>query len=441
MAFLRVSLRALITPAFVVTIVANVFGQNIEWKARVDFTGGADSARAVVSVDQITVVAGTASVAAGGLDLGVRAYDKRTGALLWIDQTPAFSGLATNVFLATAGNAVYFAGYKPGATPSTTDIFVRAYELTTGRVLWDNIFDKGRDDLPQGLDANLYAVVVAGYGGNTGGSSLDYLVRAYDPLTGAILWEDRVDKTGTDDYAWAVALDGNQVFVAGTTTVGVRNDLFLRAYDARSGKLKWESRRTGTFPVQLATASGRLFVAGYSGSNAFLAAVNSKTGSLLWQDTSAQGMFLDVTVKSNYVIAAGGNDKRGILVRLYNQTGGLIWQDQSSPQPGFAEFISAVTATDTAIYVAGLSGKDLEDSEFLVRGYNLTFGFLNFDERTQRAPSSHAADIAVAGNFLTVVGSASRDTSPANTDWVIRTYRIAQPVRSTPFSKLSLDRN
>src|SRR5262245_52264243 len=169
MAFLRLSLRALITPAFLVILAVNAFGQNIEWKARVDFTGGADLARAVVSVDKITVVAGTASVAAGGQDLGVRAYDKRTGALLWIDQTPA-SSTVTNVFLASAGNAIYFAGYKPGAAMDTTDIFVRAYELTTGRILWDNLFDKGRDDLPQGLDANLYAVVVAGYGGNTDGS-------------------------------------------------------------------------------------------------------------------------------------------------------------------------------------------------------------------------------------------------------------------------------
>jgi len=438
MAFLRVSLRAVITPAFVVTIVANSFGQNIGWKERVDFTGGADSARAVVSADKITVVAGTASVAAGGQDLGVRAYDKRTGALLWVDQTPAFSGIATNVFLANAGNVVYFAGYKPGATLSTTDIFVRAYELTTGRVLWDNLFDKGRDDLPQALDANLYAVVVAGYGGNTGGSLLDYIVRAYDPLTGTILWEDRVDKTGTDDAAWAVAIEGNQVFVAGTTTVGATNDLILRAYDARSGKLKWESRRSGTFPVQIATAPGCLFVAGFSGSNAFIAAVNPKNGSLVWQDISMQGMFLDVTVKSNYVIAGGGNNKRGILLRVYDQvTGAVIWQDESSPRPGLAEFISAVTASDSAVYVAGVSGKDFEYSEFLVRGYNLTSGFLSFQDRTQRAPSSRASDIAVAGNFLTVVGSDSRNISPANTDWVIRTYRIVEPLRIGPFSKLS----
>jgi hypothetical protein len=135
-------------------------------------------------------------------------------------------------------------------------------------------------------------------------------------------------------------------------------------------------------------------------------------------------------VKTNYVIAAGGNNKRGILVRVYDALNGTpIWQDQSSPQAGFADFIWAVTATDNAVYVAGVGGKDFEYSEFLVRGYNLTNGAVTFHERSVRAPSSSAADIAVAGNFLTVVGTASRDTSPSNGDWVIRTYRIANPLR------------
>src|SRR5262249_23583407 len=152
----------------------------------------------VVSVDKITVVAGTASVAAGGQDLAVRAYDKSTGTLLWVDRTMAFSGITTDVFLANTGSVVYFAGYKPGTTASTTDIFVRAYDITNGNVLWDNLFDKGRDDLPQALAANVNAVVVVGYGGNTGGSYLDYLIRAYDPVTGTILWDEQLDKTGTD---------------------------------------------------------------------------------------------------------------------------------------------------------------------------------------------------------------------------------------------------
>jgi hypothetical protein len=104
-----------------------------------------------------------------------------------------------------------------------------------------------------------------------------------------------------------------------------------------------------------------------------VASLNSKNGAILWQDASKPGMFVDLTVKTNYVIAAGGNNKRGILVRVYDALNGTpIWQDQSSPQAGFAEFINAVTATDNAVYVAGVGGKDFEYSEFLVRGYNLT---------------------------------------------------------------------
>src|SRR5262249_25682411 len=141
------------------------------------------------------------------------------------------------------------------------------------------------------------------------------------------------------------------------------------------------------------------------------------------------GMFVDLTVKTNYVIAAGGNNTRGILVRVYDALNGTpIWQDQSSPQAGFADFINAVTATDNAVYVVGVGGKDFEYSEFLVRGYNWRKGAVIFKERSERAPSRSAADIAVAGNFLTVVGTATSDTSPSNGDWIIRAYRIADLV-------------
>jgi outer membrane protein assembly factor BamB len=428
--YLRVFGRTILRIGFFLSFALNLFGQSLLWKDRVDFTGGTDFARAAISVDKTTVVAGTAGVVGGGQDLAVRAYDKRTGTLQWVDRTPTVSGISTDVFLANAGGSVYFAGYKPGATPYTTDIFVRAYDLITGRVLWDNTLNKGRDDLPQTLDANSNAVVVAGYGGNNGTSSLDFIVRAYDPATGAVLWDDQVDKTGTDDAAWAVAIEGNQVFVAGTTAVGATNDLIVRAYEARSGKLKWETRRTGAFPLQIASTPGRLFVAGFSSSNAFVAALNAKTGTIVWQDTSKPGVFFDLAVKTNAVIAGGANNKRGILLRVYDpQTGAVMWQDQSSPQAGFAEFISAVTASDDAVYIAGVSGKDFDYSEFLVRGYTLPNGSVLFHERTQRGPSSSLADIAVAGNVLTVVGTASRDTSPPNGDWMIRSYRTAELLR------------
>jgi PQQ-like domain len=424
-----VFLRSVIRTGFFFTIALDLFGQSLVWKERVDFTGKSDVARAVVSVDQTTVVAGTATVA-GGQDLAVRAYDKRTGTVRWVDRTPASPGLTTDVFLANTNNIIYFAGYKPGVSPSTTDIFVRAYDLTSGRILWDNVLDKGSDDLPQALSANSNVVVVAGYGGNVGGPYVDFVVRAYDPLTGAVLWDDQVDKSGTDDAAWAVAIEGNQVFVAGTTSVGFTNDLIVRAYDARSGKLKWEIRRAGAFPLKIASTPGRLFVAGFVSSNTFVAALNLKNGGIIWQDTSRPGVYFDLAVKTNFVIATGANNKRGIVVQVYDpQTGAVVWSDQSSPQAGFAEFISAVTATEEGVYIAGVGGKDFEYSEFLVRGYNLTTGSILFQERTQRGPSTSVGGISVAGAILTVVGTSSRETGPANGDWVIRSYRISNFLR------------
>ena len=96
---------------------------------------------------------------------------------------------------------------------------MRAYKSDNGRVAWTEIWNRGRDDLPQAIADSSAAVVVVGYGANTSNapiSALDFLVRAYDPATGAILWEDRVDKGFfVDDAAWAVTIDGSHVFVAG----------------------------------------------------------------------------------------------------------------------------------------------------------------------------------------------------------------------------------
>src|SRR5262249_55836045 len=155
----------------------------------------------------------------------------------WADQTPLAKDIDTRVFTASLGLVSFAAGYK-SIIPNNTDIFVRGYDTVTGHVLWSDIIDKGTNDLPQGLAANLFAVVVVGQGGNKPTPSvpapaLNALIRAYNPLTGSKLWEDQVDKGDTiDDIAWAVSIDGDAVFVVGTSNeVGATRNMIVRRYN------------------------------------------------------------------------------------------------------------------------------------------------------------------------------------------------------------------
>ena len=221
-----------------------------------------------------TVVVAGSSRTIDGQNFVLRAYDMVSGELRWTDQTPAFSGVSTRVFATTNGERAFAASYSP-SIPCCSDIFVRAYDVNSGKVLWTDVWDKGRDDLPQGIVANSDAVVVVGYGGNTETppiSALDFLVRAYDPASGKVLWEDRVDNgLLIDDVAWAVTIDGTQVFVAGTTSVsGGRKDLFVRSYDLTTGALLWQASHADTSsPILFFVEDGQLWVSSIDQVNVF----------------------------------------------------------------------------------------------------------------------------------------------------------------------------
>ncbi len=229
-------------------------GHPLRWQDQFDLAGGTDQARAIAISSHRAVAIGVGTTVNGGVDLLVRAYDTATGTLQWRDQSPLASGIITSVVIDDFGHKVFGAGYAQGG--EGTDFLIRAYDATTGNRLWEDISNKGRDDFVQGIAASRLGVFVVGYGGNVGTSSLDFLVRAYAPRTGALLWEDQVDNAGNDDAAWKVVVEGSTVFVAGSSSkAGVNQQWFIRAYDAASGQLAWDSREAGALPTAMAASA------------------------------------------------------------------------------------------------------------------------------------------------------------------------------------------
>ncbi len=419
-------MKTLVRFAFFLVFIPNLFGQSpFLWERQKDFSEGSDLLRSVSTVGNMAITAGNASVT-GGLDLAVLNYGG-AGALRWTDQAPLTTGFNTRVFTATLGAIAFAAGYN-SVVPNNSDIFTRAYNTRTGNVLWHDTLDKGRDDFPQGLAAGPFVAVVVGQGGNTSVApitALDALIRAYDPLTGRVLWEDQVNKGDTiDDIAWAVAIDFDQVFVAGSSSDagGGNRKMLVRAYHARTGTLQWEVERAGVTPTAITTRSGRVFVAGSTNDlHAFMTALNTTNGGLVWEDTSTVGIFVDAKIRNHRVVGVG-RSLQGSLIRAYHPADGTAaWQHITTPPAGFSELFSAVALGDEAAYVTGFSGQDFGPSEFVVRAYELSSGTVLFDDRSHRSGGLGSAgfDIAIGATHVYAVGRASDSGS---SDFLIRAY-------------------
>jgi len=385
------------------------------WEDQFNLAGRTDEARAIAVSSTRAVAIGVGSTMNEGIDLLVRAYDTKTGTLAWRDQAPLSAGYITNVVIDELDDNVFGAGYAPDG--SGADILVRAYDATTGNRLWEDVANKGRDDFVQAIAAGPLGVYVVGYGGNVDASPLDFLVRAYDKASGALLWEDQVDNGG-DDVAWRVATQGQMVFVAGSTSSSPSEpwNMILRAYDALSGNLAWESVYPNALPSALAVSNGSVYV---GGSN-FLVAYNSLTGKLIWSKASPDTI-VDLAVTDSRIFAAGS------LLRAYDGTGDLVWEVPAAE----GESAHAIELSGDVVFLVGAKSQpeQLESSEFLVRAYSAESGNLVWEDLSHTSPNSTAFDVAVAGEQAFAVGWTTNLN--VDTDFLIRAYSTS-PLSPSP---------
>ena len=108
------------------------------------------------------------------------------GELLWDDQFDKGAGDNEAFAIAVQGGRVYAAGR--GETAGGDDEWVvRAYDARTGELLWDDLFDKGGPtNVPIAIAAQGGIVYAAG-SGTTNTLAFVWVVRAYDAQTGELL--------------------------------------------------------------------------------------------------------------------------------------------------------------------------------------------------------------------------------------------------------------
>ncbi|MEO8256591.1 MAG: PQQ-binding-like beta-propeller repeat protein [Acidobacteriota bacterium] len=412
---------------------ADLFAQNLLWEVVQDLSGGGtDIARAITLTRRSVVVIGNASNPPADVnDFVIQSLRRRSGAIRWTDRVDEVPGVLTSLQITSAQGRVFASGYVPGATAGDTDIVVRGYEAMTGAALWNSVWDTGRDDQPQAIVAGPGAVVVVGYGGGGPGRGIDFIVRAYDPASGAILWDDRVERPDLEGAAWTVAITRTRVFVAGNTLSPLGRDLLVRAYDAPTGALRWEIDRPSTSPVAMTAVAGRVFLAGSASNHSYVGAFDARRGTMLWEDEGTEpGNFRDLAVEGDRVVAAGSAG-RSLLLRAYQvDSGSLQWEAPRSVPPG-TELALTVALNDSTVYVGGSRGEDFAYAEVLVRGYDALTGAVLWDDRSHRSPflsGTGAVGLALGKNRLFVAGSAQ--SVGTGTDFIIRAYDIREDKKS-----------
>ena len=207
-------------------------------------------------------------------------------------------------------------------------------------------------------------------GGSDGGSSgYDYATLKYDP-DGKLLWENRYNgPTNGQDYATAIALDGNgNVYVSGLWGVSV-GGIFSSGhatlkYDPE-GKLLWEKRYNWTvysgndFASAIAVDSnGNVYVTGVweisAGYGYGLTLKYDPEGELLWKSHGPLGQAIVVDGNGNaYVTGSSGG---GYATLKYNPEGKLLWEKRYNGPGNNYNFASAIAVDGNGnVYVTGKS--------------------------------------------------------------------------------------
>ncbi|HHT9133007.1 MAG TPA: outer membrane protein assembly factor BamB family protein, partial [Candidatus Tripitaka californicus] len=171
------------------------------------------------------------------------------------------------------------------------------YNTANGTVLWQDNYDRegALDDAATAVAVSGSTLYVAGHTRTTAGGYA-FSVRTYNANNGTLLWENYYDREGDlNDWANAVAVRGNRMFVAGLTrTTSGGNAFTTRAHKANNGSSLWGDyydRNTAFSDVAFSVVVGgsTVYTVGFSADSALdyafaIRALNATNGTVLWQD-------------------------------------------------------------------------------------------------------------------------------------------------------------
>jgi DNA-binding beta-propeller fold protein YncE len=273
-----------------------------QWATRYSGPAGANDkpVAMVVSPDGTTVFVTGYSIGVGtGSDFATIAYDRSTGAQLWVARydgqgRPYDDDNPTGIAVSPDGGTVYVTG--PSDDASTSNYATVAYDAANGTQKWvaRESFGSGR---PSGVAVSPdgSTVFVTGTGG------IDFFLYditiAYDSATGTQQWQSNYTNFNVlFSTGLAISPDGSRLFVVGTQQ-GSGSDVTILAYDTSDGTQEWLATYVSpagdvSSAFALSPDGTRLFVAGYTGPlgtghglDALTIAFDSSSGAQLWSST------------------------------------------------------------------------------------------------------------------------------------------------------------
>jgi len=288
---------------------------NIAWQDRFDLAGGDDRATSLAFGRSRLFAAGSGTNLFGNLDFLVRAYDSKSGNLLWQDLFDTGSDdLANVIAVDEPGRRVFAVGYTnvlgvPG--------ILRAYDASSGALLWQANFD---ETLPTGMAVGKGRVFVAGID-QAFSFEPNFLVRSYDADSGVLSWQDIVTSEGFNAAALGIVEADGKVFAVGTSAgLTTSNDFLVRAYDPRTGNLLWQDLYDRAHGMEIAYSvvveNGRVFVGGVDEATrqTILRGYSQGTGQLLWDERFSYSA-PHLASQSGLLFAAGE------IIRAYDVSG------------------------------------------------------------------------------------------------------------------------
>ncbi len=152
-----------------------------------DLSVDPDTADAVAAGGGRVYAVGSGLTTAGTLSLLVRAYDARTGDLLWIDElNPAAN--PRHQTRSTEAERPHAWLMQTFVRPQSHSLFtVRATDKESGQVLWQDEFLPAAEDLRAGEASGSTSQDQPGPG------DFSLVVRTYEDPTNKLLWEDKFD--------------------------------------------------------------------------------------------------------------------------------------------------------------------------------------------------------------------------------------------------------
>lgn len=307
-------------------------------------TGGADwdSVLGPLALSNGVVVAGGGRELAGPAMEGVvRAYDQRTGTLLWSRHV----GNGDYTEVAAVGGVAIAATTR--SAPRA--ILVQAYDLVTGGLLWDETLG-GDLEIPTfgGLAAAGRAVALVGSDVRPEGGAF---VSVHDAASGDLLWDDLYEEEDARTYAFAAAVSGRRLFVGGVRVEpsGDSDDLLL-AYDLKKGTPLWsrsESLEGHQQVLALAPNGGSIVSLVLNGFDVSVRSRRARTGDRQW----TRDLGVQIGLVSRALAAKGKRVVVGTTVGVFGldaRTGRTAWD---ASRGGFGAAIRG-----KQVFVPGVGG-------------------------------------------------------------------------------------